>query len=186
MHFSLFISRMLEDRNPSPLHVCVPYAFAIWEKAGKCVLWDCVCAVRPSRECFQWMKTRHHNLHSHSSLQASIYSSLWGSCRYWTFTPMQMFSRAACVQHLSFWWAEVLCMQRALCGYPDVANPFSIILLGWPAVLISDDIYSISNYGCSDKPSVHMHARTHPHSHTHTCWSDMSTKGFSNFPLLLN
>lgn len=58
---------------------------------------------------------------------------------------MQMFSGAARVQHLSFWLAEALRMQRELCGYTDVANPFSILLLGWPAVLISDDVYSISN-----------------------------------------
>lgn len=57
-------------------------------------------------------------------------------------------------------------MQRELCGYTDVANPFSILLLGWPAVLISDDIYSISNYGCSDK---RVHARTHTRALDLTC-----------------
>lgn len=65
-------------------------------------------------------------------------------------------------------------MQRELCGYADVANPFSILLLGWPAVLISDDIYSISNYGCSDKQRARVRLSLFlslslllTHSHTH-------------------
>ena len=55
---------------------------------------------------------------------------------------------------------RIMHAERERCGYTDVANPFSILLLGWPAVLISDDIYSISNYGCSDKTSAHTHTHT--------------------------
>lgn len=72
MHFAPFIYRMLKERNPALLHARVPYAVAVCEKAGTSVsgrvLWACVCAVSPSRVCFLWMKTRHHNLHFHSSL----------------------------------------------------------------------------------------------------------------------
>lgn len=71
---------------------------------------------KPSREFFLWMNTRHHNLLSRSSVYGSIYPSPWGIRRYWTCMPMQMFSRAACVQHLSFWLAEALRTQRRLCG----------------------------------------------------------------------
>lgn len=36
-----------------------------------------------------------------------------------------------CMQYLSFWWAEVLCLESRLCGNADTANLFSILLLWW-------------------------------------------------------